>query len=126
MAKEQLETEIAASPDAVWAAVGNYGDLSFFPGVTGVRTEGEDRIVSAGQARIRERLLERDDARRVLRYSVTEGLPGLEHHEATVSVLPAGEGSKVVWGFEVLPDEMVPAMAKTYTAALDGLKNHLA
>ena len=124
MGKDQMELEVAASPDAVWTVVSNYGDLSWFPGVTSTRLEGDDRVVTAGGHEIRERLLEMDHANRFLRYSVTEGLQGIDSHEATIKVDPNGSGSKITYSWEVTPEEAVDGMGKAYSAALDGMKSH--
>jgi len=75
MGKGEKDVEIAASPAAVWAVVANFGDLSFFPGVTSVRMDGDaTRVVTAGGHEIREHLIELDDDNMSLRYTVTEGL----------------------------------------------------
>jgi len=82
--------------------------------------------VTAGGHEIREHLIELDDDNMSLRYTVTEGLRGIDTHEATITVRPDGEGAKVTYSWEVTPEEAVGAMGKTYGAALGGLKNHFA
>ena len=66
---------------------------------------------------IRERLLARDDESRTLTYSVVAGVP-IDSHTATISVEPDGDGSRVIWAYDVTPDEMAPVFGDTYKAAL--------
>ena len=74
---------------------------------------------------IRERLLARDDESRVITYSVVDGVP-IESHSATISVEPDGDGSKVIWAYNVTPDEMAPIFGDTYQAALTTLASSFA
>ena len=55
-------------------------------------------------------------------YSVVDGVP-LDSHQATITVEPAGDGSKVTWAYAVAPDEMAPIFGDTYKAALASLEN---
>ena len=121
MAAGAVDVTIAATPDEVWAKVGDFagvGDL--FPGVESFRLEGDDRIIGMFGMEIRERLLARDEESRVLTYSVVDGVP-IESHTATISVEPDGAGSKVIWAYDVSPDEMAPIFGDTYKGALAAL-----
>ena len=40
----------------------------------------------------------------------------IESHTATISVEPEGDGSKVIWAYDVTPDEMAPIFGDTYKA----------
>lgn len=123
MAEGAVDVTIEAAPDAVWAKIGDFGALEeIFPGIDSFRLEGDERIIGMGGGlEIRERLLARDDATRTLTYSVIAGVP-LERHEATITVEPAGDGSKVTWAYDVEPAEMAPLMGDNYKGALASLK----
>jgi carbon monoxide dehydrogenase subunit G len=121
MAAGAVDTKIAATPDEVWAKVGDFAGVDvLFPAIESFRLEGEDRIIGMFGMEIRERLLARDQENRVLTYSVVDGVP-IESHTATVSVEPDGEGSKVIWAYDVSPDEMAPIFGDTYKGALAAL-----
>jgi carbon monoxide dehydrogenase subunit G len=118
MATGAVDTTVAGSPDEVWKKVGNFGGAGeLFPAIESFRLEGDDRILGMFGMEIRERLLARDDESRVITYSVVGGVP-IESHTATISVEPEGEGSKVIWAYNVTPDEMAPIFGDTYKAAL--------
>jgi mxaD protein len=123
MAAGAVDVTIAATPDEVWKKVGDFAGVGeFFPGIESFRLEGDDRIIGMFGMEIRERLLARDEENRVLTYSVVDGVP-IESHTATVSVEPDGTGSKVIWAYDVTPDEMAPIFGDTYKGALAALEN---
>ncbi len=126
MAAGAVDVKIAAAPDAVWEKVGDFGGLgAFFPGIESFRLEGDDRIIGMFGMEIRERLLGKDDSARTITYSVVEGVP-IESHTATISVEPEDDGSRVIWAYDVTPDEMAPIFGDTYKAALATLENAFA
>jgi carbon monoxide dehydrogenase subunit G len=121
MAAGAVDVSVAAAPDEVWKKVGDFaGVADFFPGIDSFRMEGDDRIIGMFGMEIRERLLAKDEENRVITYSVVEGVP-IDSHTATISVEPDGEGSKVIWAYDVTPDEMAPIFGDTYKAALASL-----
>jgi mxaD protein len=121
-----VDTTVAAPPDEVWEKVGNFaGAGELFPAIESFRLEGDDRILGMFGMEIRERLLARDDESRVITYSVVGGVP-IESHTATISVEPEGDGSKVIWAYNVTPDEMAPIFGDTYKAALATLAGSFA
>ena len=125
MASDQVEIDVPASPDAGWAVVGDFwaiGDV--MPGIDACRRDGDDvRVLTMRGNEIRERLVRRDDPSRSITYAIVAGVP-VERHEATITVAPDGDGTKVTWAFDVEPDQMAPLMAATYSQALEGLRRH--
>ncbi len=123
MAAGAVDVTIAATPDEVWEKVGDFAGVGvLFPALESFRMEGDDRIIGMFGMEIRERLLARDEEARELTYSVVGGVP-VESHTATISVEPDGAGSKVVWAYDVSPDEMAPIFGDTYQGALAALEN---
>ncbi len=123
MAAGAVDVTVGAAPDEVWAKVGDFGAAAeLFPGIDSFRLEGDERVIGMFGMEIRERLLARDDESRTLTYSVVAGVP-LDSHTATISVEPEGDGSRVVWAYDVTPDEMAPVFGDTYTAALASLES---
>jgi len=125
MAAGAVDVTLTATPDAAWKVVGDFGGVAdFFPGIESFRLEGDDRIIGMFGMEIRERLLSRDETTRTISYSVVEGVP-IDSHQATITVVPDGEGSKVTWAYDVTPDEMAPIFGDTYKAALASLESNL-
>jgi mxaD protein len=123
MAAGAVDVTIAAAPDEVWKKVGDFAGVGdFFPGIESFRMEGDDRVIGMFGMEIREKLLARDEEGRVITYSVVGGVP-VDSHTATISVEPEGAGSKVIWAYDVTPDEMAPIFGDTYKGALASLEN---
>jgi len=126
MAAGAVDVKVEATPDAVWEKVGDFGGLgAFFPGIESFRLEGDDRVIGMFGMEIRERLLAKDDTARTLTYSVIDGVP-VESHTATISVEAEDGGSRVIWAYNVTPDEMAPIFGDTYKAALAAVENMFA
>ena len=123
MAAGAVDVKIEAAPDVVWTKVGDFGGVGdFFPGIDSFRLEGDDRVIGMFGMEIRERLLGKDDAARTITYSVVDGVP-IDRHTATISVEEEDGGSRVIWAYDVSPDEMAPIFGDTYKAALAQLEN---
>jgi carbon monoxide dehydrogenase subunit G len=71
---------------------------------------------------ITERLVRKDDDARQLVYGIVSGAP-VEHHEATITVHPDGDGSRVTWAVDT-DDAMTEMMGQIYQGGLVALKEH--
>jgi hypothetical protein len=124
MGEARAEITIDRSADDVWAVIGNFGELTWMPGVETCELDGDDRILGMFGMRIVERQLARDDEDRTLTYGIVDGDMKPEVHRATITVMPAGSGSFVTWDVET-DDNMVEVMQGAYTGALGALKERL-
>jgi hypothetical protein len=124
MGEARAEITIDRSADDVWAVIGNFGELTWMPGVETCELDGDDRILAMFGMRIVERQLARDDEDRTLTYGIVDGDMKPEVHRATITVMPAGSGSFVTWDVET-DDNMVEVMQGAYTGALGALKEQL-
>jgi carbon monoxide dehydrogenase subunit G len=124
MGEARAEITIDRPADDVWAVIGNFGELTWMPGVETCELEGDDRILGMFGMRIVERQLARNDEDRTLTYGIVDGDMKPEVHRATITVMPAGSGSFVTWDVET-DDAMVEVMQGAYTGALGALKEQL-
>jgi carbon monoxide dehydrogenase subunit G len=123
MASGSTETTIDRDPASVWNIVRDFGGLgSWMPGIESCEIEGDDRVLGMMGISIRERLVSRDDAKRVITYSIVESPLNLEHHEATIRVDEADNGSHVTYDVAVSPDHVLDMLVQTYGQALAALK----
>jgi len=106
MASIRKEVLIDVAPDEVWAAVRDIGAVHTRLArefVVDTKLEGDSRLVTfANGARVRERIVDIDDRARRLVYSVVEWQT--THHNASFQVFPDGDGSRVVWIADLLPN----------------------
>lgn len=144
--KITLTTEVAAAPEEVWAAVGNFQDMSWHPAVFSTEGEGGNeidatRLLTLGEAggpTIAEILYKFSDEKMSYSYRITdvkvEVLP-VTNYSSHLTVKPReGGGSIVEWrgafyrGYpnndppENLNDEAaIAAVSAVYQAGLDAL-----
>ena len=107
---KELKVDVAA--DAAWNAIRDFsGAHRLFAGVvTATRMEPGGRVVTfADGSEVREPLVAVDDEHRRLAWTVTGG--PLTHHAASLQVVPDGDGSRIVWITDILPDAAQPAIA---------------
>ena len=125
MGEARAEITIERPADEVWAKIGNFGELTWMPGVDTCELDGDDRILGMfGSMRIVERQFARNDEERTLTYGIVDGDMKPEVHRATIKVNPAGSGSFVTWDVET-DDAMVEVMQGAYVGALEALKVQL-
>lgn len=120
MASISKEIIVEASPEAVWDAVRDVGQVHrrMAPGfVTHSSVEGGERSVTfASGLTVRELIVDIDDHARRFSYAVVGGQP--THHNASFQVFPHGEGqSRLVWITDVLPHELASYIRQTVDQA---------
>ncbi len=138
--------EINAPPAKVWAAIHDFHDMSWFPGIAKTTGEGGNepdvakrQLTLANGATIDESLYKYDDGQMTYSYRIdkvdVKVLP-VTNYSATLIVLPAEGGkSKVEWrgafyrGFpnndpppELNDEAALAAVGKIYRTGLEGLK----
>jgi hypothetical protein len=127
MASIHKEMFVDAAPDHVWAAFRDVGAIHTRLArdvVTATKLEGDSRIVTFANGIVaRERIIDIDDAKRRLAYSVVEGRP--THHHATFQVFPDGAGSRVVWIADLLPNELKAAIEDMMDHGMAAMKSTL-
>jgi hypothetical protein len=100
------EIVLGAGPQAVWDVVRDVGAVHtrFAPGfVIDVAMEEGARIVTFANGFVaREVIVDVDEGARRLVYSVRS--ERLSHHNASFQVTPEGEGCRLTWVADLLPD----------------------
>ena len=114
MATITRQVDIDRTPDQVWDAVRDWGAVHqrLCPGVlTDTVVEGEARIVTFANGLVaRELIVAVDDQARRLVWAVV-GTQLLSHHNASMQVLAQGDGSRIVWIADLLPDSAAGQVA---------------
>ena len=111
MASIHKDIPIDAHPGDVWAAVRDFGAVHrrLVPGfVLDARLDGDARIVTFANGTVaRELLVDCDDARRRLVYTVIS--ERMQQHSASVQVVADGDTrTRLIWIVDVLPNEIAP------------------
>ncbi|WP_395697476.1 SRPBCC family protein [Methylocella sp.] len=136
--------DIKASPDKVWAVIGNFQDMSWHPAVKGTTGEGGNTVGAkrtidlGGGAALHEELTKYDAADHTYSYRIPEVdvkiLP-VNNYSSTIDVKPTADGSEVEWhgafyrGYpnndpppELNEEAAIKAVTGIYTAGLQALK----
>ena len=147
--KVSEKVEINASPDKVWAVIGNFQDMSWHPAVS--KTEGSDGNIPDKAVRMLTLKGGGELNENLVKYSAEDRMYGYRIEVVDVKVLPvnnyssqisvtAGEGGKSVveWrgafyrGYpnndpppELSDEAAVKAVSGVYRAGLDALKKQL-
>jgi carbon monoxide dehydrogenase subunit G len=113
MATIVREFLLDAAPEEVWDAARDVGALHtrLVPGfvVDTVLEDGARRVTFANGLVARERIVDVDDARRRIAWSVV-GSAHLEHHNASLQLFADAAGTRAVWIADVLPHTAAPAV----------------
>ena len=112
MTSIRQEITTTAEPAEAWAALKDFGhphERLVRGFVTSTETDGPDRIVTFFTGtKVRERLVGVDDEHRRLAYAI---LDGFDHYNGSAEVHEEGDGSRIVWIVDVLPDDAAPRVA---------------
>jgi carbon monoxide dehydrogenase subunit G len=127
MASIRREMSVDAPAARIWDAVRDIGAVHtrLAPGfVTDTRLEEEARIVTFGNGIVaRELIVDLDEKARRLAWSVVGGR--MTHHNASLQMFEAGNGSRVVWIADLLPHEVAPAIAAMIDQGMATMKRTL-
>jgi len=127
MATLRRQIALNAPAATVWSAVRDFGAVHtrVAPGfLTKLEMDRGDRIVTFFNGLMaRERLVTVDDEDCRLVYAVVDGRP--THYNAAVQVFPEGDGSRVVWTIDLLPNDLAPAIGAMMDHAAGFMKKTL-
>jgi carbon monoxide dehydrogenase subunit G len=124
MATARAHIRIARPTDEVWSRIADpIAIVDWFPGVATCTLASDVRTVTTDSGMtVDEQVVTNDADLRRFQYRLVD-VPGFAHHLATVDVLDDDAGGAiVVYGVDVAPDELGPAMTNTLAAAVEGLK----
>lgn len=127
MATLKKEFPVTAGPAAAWQAMRDFGAVhtKVAPGfLTALKMDKGDRVLTFFNGVVaRERLVTLDDENCRLVYSVVEGQAS--HYNAAVQIFPEGDGSRIVWTIDLLPNELAPAIGGMMDQAVISMKKTL-
>jgi len=118
-------------PSTVWDALRDFGALHrrFAPGfIADCRMETSDvRVVTFFSGAVAtEQLIDIDDDRRRLAYSIVDSALNLTHHNAAAQVGDTGNGrASFTWTVDLLPDECAAPVGRLMDAGLAAIRANL-
>jgi carbon monoxide dehydrogenase subunit G len=128
MATLKREIPVANDAPSVWEKLRDFGQVHtrVAPGfVTDLKMDKADRVITFFNGMVaRERLVTLDDDNCRLVYAAVEGRAN--HYNAAVQVFPEGDGSRLVWTIDLLPDELAPGIGGMMDETLKSMRKALA
>ena len=128
MASIHRETVVGVASERAWAALRAVGAAHklFAPVLTEGELNGETRRVTfANGMVVNERIVDVDDRRRRVAYSVLDA-PGLRYHHASMQVLNEGsDRCRFVWITDFLPADARATLTPLIEAGSTALKTNL-
>ena len=128
MASIHEQLEVAVDPEKAWAALRQVGAAHklFAPVLIDGQLDGDTRTVRfANGMVVHERILDVDDERRRVAYTVLDG-PGMTYHHASMQIVADGPGRCVFqWVTDVLPQEVAGSIAPLIEQGARALKKNL-
>ncbi|WP_460073037.1 SRPBCC family protein [Streptomyces sp. YKOK-I1] len=128
MATFRFDTRMTQDPDQVWAVLTDVTRIpEWFPAVQEAHFDGEYRHLRTSEGQLKSRIVTKDDALRRFQYRFVEGLPlPVEFHLGTLDVLPDGDGSRVIYSQEILPEGLAPIVERAVGAGIEGIAAYFA
>jgi hypothetical protein len=122
--------DLSASPDQVWALIGQFGSM-WHPLIAKIQITGAGigqlrTIETIDAKQMIERLEAIDPTQRLYRYAMISGVPAADYR-GTLDVKPKGTGSSVEWHVQYWADGQPDIIVRTIVATLlktglEGLK----
>lgn len=128
MASIYKEVAVDVDPETAWSALRRVGEAHklFAPVLVDGQLNGDTRTVKFANGMVaRERILDVDDQKRRVAYTVVDG-PGMLYHHASMQVVDAGPGRcRFVWITDFLPRGIEGNLTPLIEQGANALKNNL-
>ncbi|MDN0198957.1 SRPBCC family protein [Streptomyces sp. S.PNR 29] len=128
MATFRFDTRVDQDPDRVWAVLTDVSMIPrWFPAVKEAHFDGTHRHLTTAQGTVKSLVVTKDDELRRFQYRFVEGMPQpIDFHLGTIDVLPDGDGSRVVYSQEILPEALAPIVEGAVSEGIEGIARYFA
>lgn len=121
-----LEQEFACAASTVWEIVSDVSRSDWVPMVDSITLEDDVRSFELkGIGQIKERILEVDHDAQCLRYSAFSTPANIEHHLATIRIVPNGDSCLLHWTIEISPNLFAGPVYNGMQQSITGLRKVL-
>ncbi|MGW0651625.1 SRPBCC family protein [Streptomyces umbrinus] len=128
MTSLRFDTRVEQDPDRVWAVLTDVSKIpEWFPAVKEACFDGVHRHLRTPDGQLKAVVVTENDELRRFQYRFVEGLPlPIDFHLGTIDVLPDGEGSRVVYSQEILPEGLAPIVERAVSEGIAGIARYFA
>ena len=118
------EIQFNCSAEELWAILSDVGRCDWVPTIEKILLEDDLRhFEMTGMGQITEKILKQDHARMTLQYSAIQTPAPIEHHLATMQVLPLNDRECTLnWTTEISPDIFADGIHQGMLVSIEGIK----
>ncbi|WP_030620332.1 SRPBCC family protein [Streptomyces fulvoviolaceus] len=124
----RFDTQVEQDPDRVWAVLTDVSTIpEWFPAVQEAYFDGVHCHLRTPEGTLKALVVTKYDELRRFQYRFVEGLPQpIDFHLGTIDVLPDGDGSRVVYSQEILPEGLAPIVERAVSGGIAGIARYFA
>lgn len=121
------QINVTASCEKAWEMVSDTGNVPALVSlITECRLEGNTRhCTMADGSKITEKIISVDPSHKRLAYTVTDGPLPMEFHCSTMQVFKNGNGARLEWSVDIMPDELTAHLEPMMDMVVDNIKTTL-
>ena len=122
------EVVLNCSADSLWNILSDISRCDWVPSVKEINVEGDCRFFEMeGMGTIKEKILINDHENMILQYSAIKTRTPINHHLATMKILPIDEIScNLTWITEIDPEIFSEAVHQGMLISIEGIKRVIA
>ena len=119
--------ELDCSAKHLWSILSDVGRCDWVPTIEKIILDGDYRLFEmAGMGTITEKILLKDNEQMILQYSAIETPSPIEHHLATMKIIPDGESAcSLEWTTEITPEIFADSIHQGMLVSIEGIKKVL-
>jgi hypothetical protein len=118
------EAKFFCSAHDLWVILSDVGRCDWVPTIDKIALEGDLRhFEMTGMGQITEKILKQDNASMTLQYSAIKTPAPIEHHLATMQIVPLNEHECLLnWTTEISPDIFAEGVQQGMLISIEGIK----
>ena len=118
------EARFNCSAHELWMILSDVGRCDWVPTIDKIALEGDFRhFEMTGMGQITEKILKQDNASMTLQYSAIKTPAPIEHHLATMQIVPLNEHECLLnWTTEISPDIFAEGIQQGMLISIEGIK----
>ena len=116
--------ELDCSATYLWSILSDVGRCDWVPTIDKITLDGDCRLFDMeGMGTITEKILLKDDEKMTLQYSAIDTPAPIEHHLATMKILPNNNSScSLEWTTEIKPEVFAESIHQGMLVSIEGIK----
>ena len=119
--------ELDCSAKNLWSILSDVGRCDWVPTIEKITLDGDCRLFEMeGMGTITEKILLKDNEQMILQYSAIETPAPIEHHLATMKIIPDNDSKCYLeWTTEIEPEIFADSIHQGMLVSIEGIKKVL-